>query len=186
MKNLIFTGAAAGSAALLAFGATLYFTQSKATPAAAATPIVAAPVAPPVATPLEPKPPEPKPAEGSAYDRIPSQGVTFADDLTDRDEIKLSIFNARDQTKQRVLDHLTDPYSAQFKRVAATRFEQGSSVVLFCGHVNSKNGFGGYGQPMRFYGINKSTIVDDGGEAFQRGWARSCENAEMVAVIENF
>ena len=186
MRNIIGTCVAAGSAAFLAFGTTLYFTQGKTASALATTPAIAASSAPTAVALAESMPVEQAIVKGSVYDRIPAEGLIFAENLPDRDDIKLSIFSSRERTKRRVLDQLTDPDSAKFMRVAATRFEQGSSVVMFCGFVNSKNGFGGYGQPMRFYGIDRSTMIDDGNEAFQLGWTRYCDDAEMVAVVENF
>ncbi|WP_227340126.1 hypothetical protein [Sphingopyxis sp. P8] len=55
--------------------------------------------------------------------------------------------SGRSEAEEIVRATLTDPESAQFENVA--RSERNPDVV--CGHVNSKNRFGGYVGNKRFY-----------------------------------
>jgi hypothetical protein len=45
---------------------------------------------------------------------------------------------------------LRDPDSARFSDIRFVRTHDGVHV---CGWVNAKNGFGGYGEAMQFYGV---------------------------------
>lgn len=52
-----------------------------------------------------------------------------------------------DEMKGAILKRLRDPQSAIFTNTATYR---GSGSPVVCGHVNSKNGFGGYAGTQRF------------------------------------
>lgn len=83
-----------------------------------------------------------------------------------------------EKAKKAVASRLKDPESANFRNVEIYR-DNGSVTV--CGEVNSKNGFGGYGEYSRFMwdGEGEPIFKSDwermnAGWAFEDSWASDC------------
>lgn len=68
---------------------------------------------------------------------------------------------------------LKDPESARFESLIVARF---SGAPVVCGHVNAKNGFGGYTGPKAFMLVNGAAISEDdiASSAFAKAWNKSC------------
>ncbi|HEY5085771.1 MAG TPA: hypothetical protein VII66_00295 [Gemmatimonadaceae bacterium] len=77
------------------------------------------------------------------------------------------------EAKAEVTRQLKDPESAQFSDVTAHVV---GGVVVACGYVNAKNGFGGYtGQTEFVGGPNWAVVRDDAHESqFIKLWNHSC------------
>lgn len=88
------------------------------------------------------------------------------------------------QTRQAVLNLLNDPRSAQFRRVGYTKFENGAAVI--CGEVNAKNGFGGYGDYLPFYGAGDWATIYDGSPSWEIGFRRQCVDKPIEGVFSDF
>lgn len=75
--------------------------------------------------------------------------------------------------KAAMRDRLKDPESARFEDLIVARF---SGAPVVCGHVNAKNGFGGYTGKKAFLVINGAAIGEDdvSDAAFNKQWNRLC------------
>lgn len=60
-----------------------------------------------------------------------------------------------EQAKRQVTAQLKDPDSAQFRNV---RWETHAELVILCGEVNAKNGFGGYAGFRPFFAIQPGLL----------------------------
>ena len=83
-----------------------------------------------------------------------------------------------DQTKEGVMSLLKDPDSADFKDVG---FYSGGRAAAVCGHVNAKNGFGGFIGFQRFIGSGEDIVFlesDMEASEFTKAWNGLCVRAE--------
>jgi hypothetical protein len=89
--------------------------------------------------------------------------------------------NAEESVKRR----LRDPESAHFGSI--NTFPQGDSgmVVVVCGYVNAKNGFGGYTGEERFVSIGGAgrPLLSSDGEDFATAWAQFCKVNGLTEYI---
>lgn len=140
----------------------------------------AQPTQPPSTPPPDELVAEPEPVRDAGAEE-PSPG-------TARDEATPDIHDeaayTRAETKRAVLMLLNDPRSAQFRRVGYTRFENGAAVI--CGEVNAKNGFGGYGDYLPFYGTGSWATVYDGSSSWEIGFRRQCLDKPIEGVFPDF
>lgn len=65
---------------------------------------------------------------------------------------------AERQTREAIAGALRDPRSAIFTDVSTRRV---GTAVVTCGHVNSRNGFGGFTGPQRFVGAGSTTFLEE-------------------------
>lgn len=83
------------------------------------------------------------------------------------------------EAKEAVKAQLRDPGSAQFGTITfhnRTAPKSGAAVVVACGTVNAKNGFGGYVGEKRFFAYPKAgmAMIDDGSTTYSDLWALNC------------
>jgi hypothetical protein len=78
--------------------------------------------------------------QGSTSHPEPSGGTPAASTIDTSERI--AFFQTK--AKEAMTDALRDPGSAQYKDVTAHVFPEDHKIYVFCGYVNSKNGFGGY------------------------------------------
>jgi hypothetical protein len=90
-------------------------------------------------------------------------------EATDRPNFERRILLAQRVTAR----YLRDPDSARFDRAFVSWFS-GNAVV--CGLVTGRNGFGGYGQPVRFVTWDDWVTLDDGKiyKEFDKHWSKYC------------
>ena len=61
------------------------------------------------------------------------------------------------QARRALVERLRNPDSAQFRDVRAGRLDNGTAV--FCGEMNSTNGFGGYVGYQPFFVVNGTPVI---------------------------
>ena len=76
------------------------------------------------------------------------------------------------EAKATASNSLRDPKSAQFENVRVSYKMPGKAVV--CGHVNAKNGFGGYAGRMRWMGTGSVVTFDSNDPDFAGYWNKLC------------
>jgi hypothetical protein len=77
---------------------------------------------------------------------------------------------------------LRDPGSAQYRDVGVYSPPAAKGFVAFCGHVNAKNGFGGYSGSERFIsapGVG-AWLQDSSGPKFASVWREFCRPDALV------
>lgn len=83
--------------------------------------------------------------------------------------------HARFDVKDVVRAQLRDGDSAEFGDIRTGRDPKG--VMVACGTVNAKNGFGAYVGPRRFIRLGNTNVVileEMGADTFQTFWDESC------------
>jgi hypothetical protein len=81
------------------------------------------------------------------------------------------------QAKNTMTASLKDPGSAQYQDVEAHEVASKPGVYVFCGEVNSKNGFGGYTGYQRFVAAVTIAATEDAVSGFDKLWRQFCTGA---------
>jgi hypothetical protein len=79
--------------------------------------------------------------------------------------------------KEAVRARLKDPSSAQFGDI--TKYMDGDKPRAYCGTVNARTGFGGYGGFQRFIRLPNTDMVymeEEAAGVFQGFWTRYCHD----------
>ncbi|MDB5437880.1 MAG: hypothetical protein JWM33_307 [Caulobacteraceae bacterium] len=87
-------------------------------------------------------------------------------------------------SKAKLEETLRDPGTAKYKAVLAVPFvtNDGSKLYIFCGRVNSKNGFGGYAGFTRFIATTSGAVVETD-NSFESAWQQRCVGAGRPATF---
>ena len=82
--------------------------------------------------------------------------------------------------KEQVQGILKDPDSAKYEDVHAYKHvnDTGQTAYVFCGKVNSKNGFGGYGGYQRFVSTVGIAVLEEQASDFRQVWSQFCNGEE--------
>lgn len=87
---------------------------------------------------------------------------------------QITAIEAEMVAKELIKPRLRDPSSATFSNIT---FQQATSSrgIIICGHVNSKNGFGGMTGPQRFVTGGTVVVEEEVGQAnMDIMWAEFC------------
>jgi hypothetical protein len=87
----------------------------------------------------------------------------------------LNLIHYQVAAKERILATLRDPDSAKFENVYLHKtVRDGNTVYAFCGTVNAKNGFGGYGGAERFIAGSTIAVTARQMTDFAKAWKLLC------------
>ena len=98
---------------------------------------------------------------------------------------RFTIGTETETAEEMIRSRLRDPDSAQFSEVDLydDRKIDGTPVTLICGHVNAKNGFGGYAGAQQFMVVFRPGpfVAMSGDKGFVKSWNSLCAGTHTVS-----
>jgi hypothetical protein len=91
------------------------------------------------------------------------------------------LYDSKADARQAVKAHLKDPSSAQFGEI--TRYADGDQPRAYCGTVNARNTFGGYGGYQRFIRVGNGDVIimeEESPRIFQGFWTNFCHDGPVA------